>query len=633
MTSEAVAQPTTRMARRVGWSWAPLLVAVLPCVAVTAVAAANGGFNATSFGWTALAFGWVVIVTVVFSAPAWGVLDASWLILAAALSTYAFASAAWAGSAAQAVDDGLRSLVYLGAIAGALLLLRRGRLTFWLSGAVFGATAVSIYSLGTRLFPDRFVGAFNGDAGYRLFVPIGYWNALGIFSVIGALIGIGVAAFGRGRVLRIASAASLVPLTATTYFTFSRGAWIAFGLGLVATLVLSGQRLRLLAALGAFVPVPALGVLLASRSSTLTHGSVALGAASHPGHHLAVELVLLVVAQLAVAATYVLWVGRIAVAPSARRVTAAVLLVAAIAALVAVFSAYGSPSTLARHAYDSFVSAPTSGTDLNGRLFSLSNNGRTVLWRAALDDFDAHPVAGSGAGSFGRWWLAHRSSAYFVQDAHNLYLQTLAEGGVVGAALLALFLAVPLAAALRARRHPLVAPACGAYVAFLAHAVVDWDWQMPAVTLLALFAGAVPVVAARPREPWRLPVWARGAIGVASAAVAAIAFIGLIGNLALARSQSAVLDGRLHNALDAAESAHRWAPWSATALRQVGETRVLAGDRSAGLKALRTSLAKDAGDWQTWFDVAAVSSGKERQTALAHVRALNRFAPPLIKSR
>ena len=72
MTSEAVAQPTTRMARRVGWSWAPLLVAVLPFVALTAVAAANGGFNATSFGWTALAFAWVVIVTVIVSRTCMG---------------------------------------------------------------------------------------------------------------------------------------------------------------------------------------------------------------------------------------------------------------------------------------------------------------------------------------------------------------------------------------------------------------------------------------------------------------------------------------------------------------------------------------------------------------------------------
>ena len=108
------------------------------------------------------------------------------------------------------------------------------------------------------------------------------------------------------------------------------------------------------------------------------------------------------------------------------------LLAFLVVALIAVFAAYGSPPTLARHAYDSFVSTPTGSCDLNGRLFTLSNDGRIVLWHAAFDDFEAHPVVGSGAGSFGRWWLAHRTSAYFVEDAHNLYVQTLAEGGVIG---------------------------------------------------------------------------------------------------------------------------------------------------------------------------------------------------------
>ena len=174
-------------------------------------------------------------------------------------------------------------------------------------------------------------------------------------------------------------------------------------------------------------------------------------------------------------------------------------------AVIGAFVAVGSPPTLARHAYHSFVSTPTGGSDLNGRLFTLSNDGRIVLWHAAFADFKAHPVVGSGAGSFGRWWLAHRTSAYFVEDAHNLYVQTLAEGGVIGLALLAALLGVPLVAAVRARRHPLVAPAFGAYVAFLVHAAVDWDWQMPAVTLLALFVGAALVTAARSANRTRAP--------------------------------------------------------------------------------------------------------------------------------
>ena len=240
-----------------------------------------------------------------------------------------------------------------------------------------------------------------------------------------------------------------------------------------------------------------------------------------------------------------------------------------------------------------------------------------MLWRAALDDFRAHPVVGSGAGSFGRWWLAHRTTFYFVEDAHNLYVQTLAEGGVVGFALLVALLGIPLIAAVRTRRHPLVAPAFGAYVAFLVHAAVDWDWQMPAVTLLALFAAAVPVAAARGGEPRAASGRGcrRGAGGAAAATlIAVVAFVGLIGNIALARAQSRNPQ-RWSSARRSASAAkaHRWAPWSAPALSVLGESRVLARDRPGGLAALRQAAAKDPGDWQTWFDIAVVTSGAERR--------------------
>ena len=82
---------------------------------------------------------------------------------------------------------------------------------------------------------------------------------------------------------------------------------------------------------------------------------------------------------------------------------------------------------------------------------------------------------------------------------------------------------------------------------------VDWDWQMPAVTLLALFAGAVPRgCRAAPRSSAAAGRCAAGS-GWRVRRSSPVAFVGLIGNLALARSQSAVLDGRLQKASTAAE--------------------------------------------------------------------------------
>ena len=276
-------------------------------------------------------------------------------------------------------------------------------------------------------------------------------------------------------------------------------------------IALSPNRLRLVTAGLVLGVVPAAAVALAWRSPALTHQTTTLAAASDAGRKLALDLALLALLQVPVAAGYIAVSARIRVSRGWSRAAGAALTLVLLGALAAVFATYGGPDTLARHAYDSFVSPPTGGTNLNSRLFSLSNDDRTVLWHAAWKQFEAHPIVGSGAGSFGRWWLAHRTVGYyFVQDTHNLYLQTLGELGLVGIVLLAVMLGVPLVAAVRARRHPLVAPALGGYVAYLVHAAVDWDWQMPAVTLLALFAGAAIVTAARRRDAEQRPLGTAG---------------------------------------------------------------------------------------------------------------------------
>jgi hypothetical protein len=79
-----------------------------------------------------------------------------------------------------------------------------------------------------------------------------------------------------------------------------------------------------------------------------------------------------------------------------------------------------------------------------------------------------------------------------VRDAHSLYLETLAELGLLGLALLGLALAPPLLAAFRGAS----AAAAGGYVAFLVHAGLDWDWELPAVTLAGLLCGAALIALA-----------------------------------------------------------------------------------------------------------------------------------------
>ncbi len=627
MTAPAYAERLTR--RRPDLPIAPTASLVLPLAAVVGVGAAGGGFFATGFGWTGLVFAWVVAIAAITVAARWGWFDRMWALGALALCVLMFASAIWAGSAGTAVDQGLRMIVYATAAVGALLLLRRRDIELWLFGLVAGTAAICFYALATRLLPDH-LGGLRTGGGYRLYAPIGYWNALGIFATLGTLLALGVAVLGRAPALRIIAAVALSILLPTLYYTYSRGAWAALAVGFVVALAYSPKQERLLLGAVVLLPVPALGVLLASRPAALTHQASSLAAASHAGHRLAAELAVLTLVQACVGAAWVVLSQRIVVAPRVRLGLLAAVAAAVAIAVVGVVVHYGSPTTIARHAYDSFTATPTGGGNLNSRLFSFSNDGRTVLWRAALNEFDAHPIFGDGAGSFQRWWYAHRTSPYEVEDAHNLYVQTLGELGLVGGALLGLFLLVPLAAAIRARWHPLIGPALGAYVAYLAHCIVDWDWQVPAVTLVALFAAAAIVVAARGEEARSVaPLGARtrGTIGVLAGAAAVVAFVGLIGNLAVAKAENAIPNGQTKTALAQAKKAHRWAPWSAEALRDLGEARVLSGDKVAGLADLRSAAAKDPGDWQTWFDIASTTSGAERTHAILRVEALNPESP------
>jgi O-antigen ligase len=143
---------------------------------------------------------------------------------------------------------------------------------------------------------------------------------------------------------------------------------------------------------------------------------------------------------------------------------------------------------------------------------------RPEYWRAALRDARAAPALGSGAGTFADYWLEHRTIDRNVQDAHSLYLETLAELGPVGLVLLAGALTVPFVAAFRSRAAPHAPAAAAAFAAFAVHAGVDWDWEMPAVTVAALACAASLLAAARPEE---LP-GASSRLGVTAFAVALV---------------------------------------------------------------------------------------------------------------
>lgn len=118
------------------------------------------------------------------------------------------------------------------------------------------------------------------------------------------------------------------------------------------------------------------------------------------------------------------------------------------------------------------------------RLLDVTGHGRSALWRSAWEQGLDAPVAGGGAGTWARGYVEATGRLDAPANAHSLPLETFAELGLVGVALLAAFLVL---VARGARREPVAAAVVTAWVV---QAGADWLWQLPAATLPMLFAAA-----------------------------------------------------------------------------------------------------------------------------------------------
>jgi O-antigen ligase len=136
---------------------------------------------------------------------------------------------------------------------------------------------------------------------------------------------------------------------------------------------------------------------------------------------------------------------------------------------------------------------PASGAAGAARLGDVGSN-RYDYWEVAVGQFGDEPLRGGGPGSFEVEWKREREIEEAVGDAHSLPLETAAELGLVGLLLLGALVA---AVAVGSRRTwsadpALAAGPTAALSTWALHACLDWDWEMPALTLVAtVLAGSL----------------------------------------------------------------------------------------------------------------------------------------------
>jgi len=608
-----------------GDAGARVLVAALYGAPIMSLSAASGGFFPPAWGWATVGFALAAGAMLALADDVeLGPIDLVALVALASFAVWIAVSLLWTESQTRTVLEFQRALLYVVALAALLLAARRAYWPAALGGVTAAATLLALYGLATRLFPDVF--GYDAEAPYQLSRPIGYWNALGLLAAMGVVLAVGWAAHARDRIVRSAAAAAVPALFATIYFTFSRGAWVGLVVGFAVLFVFDQRRARVTASLLALLPFTAAVVVLASRADGLTRTNASLSAAARDGHRFALALVVLC-AGASVAVSLVERVGsNVFRRPRLRPPLGVAAVVVGLVAAVALLAWGGGPRALADQAYDAFVGPPVLGKDdLNARLLSASGNSRADYWNVALDTTKDKPLLGSGAGTFELRWYRDRSVQGTVRDAHNLYLEVLSELGPVGLALLVLALGVPLAG-LRLTRDPLAAVAGGGYAAYLAHAGLDWDWELPAVTLTAFGCAAVVIASGRTATK-RLGRRGRATALASLGVVALVGLWGYLGARALEDSAAAFDAGAYRDARDQGEDAARLAPWSGYALLARGEAELALREREAARRTFRDATAKEPNDWFAWYQLALASDGRERADAVARAKALNPLSP------
>jgi O-antigen ligase len=607
--------------------------------ALFAFAYTNGGYSLTTQGYASLAVWWVVgfvaaigLQTMRYSTPPLGRATAA---LLAGFAGWTVLSLAWASDDERAFHSFTRVILYLGVFTLALGAGRVVRRATLVAGVAAAMTAILCVALGARFFSGAFGSPEQSDllsvTSLRLSFPIGYWNGLAIFAALLLPVLLALAVSARvpaGRVLALAPA----PLIgAVIYLASSRGAVATAAVGVGAFVVASRSRwpslgAAVVASLGAVA-----GVAIVLHGRTHAAGQVLPARGAGP----ALELLVACLATLA-AWELVQRAGRRVGHPPALlgwALAGVVVVVCALAALaahpVARFRAFkGLPQNLGAHDAD-YVRA---------HLLSSSGSGRWQFWTVAANEFRAHPLNGGGAGSFEAWWGRHRPISLFIVDAHSLYLQALAELGIVGLALIVgAFLCGAVGAFREARSDRRVdelgAGLAACFLAFAAAASFDWMWELPAVAVVGLVALGLALSPGIPegRSASSRLGGARVAVSVLSVVGMVVGLMPLLAQLHLHSSQAAVRRDDLAAATHQALQARALEPWAASPYTQLALVAEQARDLPAANKWIARAIDHAPDDWRVHLIAARLATESlHLDRARRELAAVHRLNPALL---
>lgn len=621
-----------------------------PIVLVVGLALGGGGFDVSSRHIAGLGAWLLVVGLLAFGAASkatsgrplyWAVGLIGGLALWSAISSF------WSGSIELSVIEADRVLVYLSFFLAAYLIAQTDqRRQRFAEGMGIAFLAVAVLGLGSRLLPHVIEVSNSLGTGPRLRYPLGYWNANG------AMFGIAVAMLmwmsrraGIAALRWIAAGAMPVALLAL-YFTFSRGGLLSLIVASGCLIALSADRLWLLATLGAGA-LGALPAVLAVQARTALSDNLPEQATIDQGVTVLAILVAGVALTLALFAA-IRWAERRGGRKTGRAVDLSrnpkfLRAVAAGLALIAI----GAVIAVGGKAWHQFSSSDIAfPSDPEQHFSDLSGAGRHDFWRVALDAFGEDPVAGHGAGTYVFSWTQLRSIDLPVHDAHSLYLEPLAELGIVGGALTLglilglLWIGFSAWRATQDEQRDRNAVLFAAMLAFAIGAGFDWFWEIAAMGAVFFLAAGVLVSvrcaqlvpsAAELRERQQGRRYGLAVAGVAAAWIAAIALIGpLLVTREIKSSQAAAAAGNLSSAIDHARTARSIEPWAASPYVQLGLLAEVQGEFPHAVEYFSDAIDREDRNWQWYYlrSKAEHEGGDEAaaQRDLEKARELNPLA-------
>jgi len=647
-TAGPVTAPTPRTSRgaalgaSVGQAVSGPALAFLPGALTVYLAFESGGFfpGATALAAVILALallGRVLLADNPFSGMSvWlGVAAGALMLLAA----WTLASALWSDSSARATFEFDRVLLYLLALSLFGTLPREARTVRWLVwGVSVGMVTVCVVGLITKTLPEVWSAPPEVQRN-RLSYPIGYWNALGLTASLALVFCLHLTCSAREpRIARVLAAAAMPVLGATLLFTFSRGPAAVAVLGLVAYVLLGRPKL-LMTGLVATLPTMAFAVVVAYQADLLAKFRLGRGFDVPTPEVIAQgQEVALIVGLCAAAAAAVRLLGIVSLdSPLARlklrratRRRLAIGLGGLAALVVALAMVAAVRSGWLETQYDRLFSDPVTQTgDYRDRLFNPGLN-RLDRWQVALDGFKSEPFRGHGAGTYALLWERERPTDSDTTDAHSLYLEMLAELGLVGGLWVAVVLLAifgGLAVRLRGANRSIYAALLAAALVWAAHAALDWDWELPVVTLWLFAAGGVALAGRARTGGWGRPTVFLRLILAAGLVVLAITPVrAALSEAYLADGLKAYEDRRCQEATDSASQSisalsSRAAPYEVMAFCQV-----LTGREGDGVASMAQAVKRDPRNWEYRYGLALVRGFAELDPRPA-ARAAARLNP------